>query len=243
MHDFLLVIRGMAIWFGFGLAFFTVIILVGFFVEPSMKRGRSDFLSMIFWPVLPVLSWFGYEAAARSSGLRTDASKRSGTGGTVKPFRTVREAKDYLAGRIAEQAQREGVPLSEVERQMLYFSETGWTLPNMMEINAEFERDYDDGEYERKIGGLVQNIEARDKAESSHDQDLWDQAVEKLSRGDHYLTVLVTESPSRSARPAGDFKRLILTALACLAGLFLCFFVLERMFGPGWRDKLNHLLK
>ena len=61
-------------------------------------------------------------------------------------FRTQREAKEYLAERIVSEAVREGVPLSEIERKMLYFSETDWTLPNILEINAEFERDYDQNE-------------------------------------------------------------------------------------------------
>jgi len=46
-------------------------------------------------------------------------------------FTSAREAKEFLVAKIAEEAQREGVPLSEVERKMLCFSETGWTLPDI----------------------------------------------------------------------------------------------------------------
>ena len=38
-------------------------------------------------------------------------------------MRSVREAKEFLASQIAEEAQREGTPLCEIERKMLYFSE------------------------------------------------------------------------------------------------------------------------
>jgi len=64
-------------------------------------------------------------------------------------FPTVRAAKEYLAGKITEQAVREGAPLTEVERKMLYFSETGWTLPGIMAVSEEFDRDCDQDEYER----------------------------------------------------------------------------------------------
>jgi hypothetical protein len=84
----------------------------------------------------------------------------------VGEFRTVRVAKEYLVGKIVEEAKRQGVALSEIERKMLYFSETDWTLPDMMTVSAEFDRDYDQDEYERKIGGLVNGIKAREDAQS-----------------------------------------------------------------------------
>ena len=37
----------------------------------------------------------------------------------------VREAKDFLVQQMAEQAQMEGVPLSELEKRMIYFTERG----------------------------------------------------------------------------------------------------------------------
>jgi hypothetical protein len=143
----------------------------------------------------------------------------------VADFKTEREAKEYLAARIVEEAKREGAPLSEVERKMLYFTESGWTLPDMMAVNEEFERDYDDDEYEQKIGGLAARIRTRDAAESEQHQAKWDDAVLKLSEGDHYLLVLIRMAGpsgqlslwlpalSGTARPTGDKFRLILAAV------------------------------
>ena len=113
-------------------------------------------------------------------------------------FSTVRQAKDYLAGRIAAEADRQGVPLSEIERKMLYFSETDWTLPNMAQISADFDSSYDQDEYERKIAGLVRELRSRDHAQSRTDTQAWDEAVGKLSEGDHYLLVLVRIARSKS---------------------------------------------
>jgi hypothetical protein len=148
-------------------------------------------------------------------------------------FETEREAKEYLAGRIVDEASREGVPLNEVERKMLYFTETGWTLPNMLEVNAEFEQAYDEDEYERKIADLVRRIEERNETEGESEQGPWDEAVEKLSEGDHYLLVLINPKLASSGvtqRPTGDFRRLILTALACSFGLILLMALLAHFF-------------
>ncbi len=135
-------------------------------------------------------------------------------------FSTEREAKEYLIGQIVAEAQKEGVTLTDIERKMLYFSETGWTSPDMMGVNAQFERDYDNAEYERKILGLASSAEERAGTVGGDDLAAWDDAVAKLSEGDHYLIVLINPRlVTESVRPPGDIKRLILTALACSIGL------------------------
>jgi hypothetical protein len=60
----------------------------------------------------------------------------------MKAFHSGREAKEFLISRIVQEAQRENVPLSETERKMLYFTESGWTLPDIMKVNEDFDRDY-----------------------------------------------------------------------------------------------------
>ena len=138
-------------------------------------------------------------------------------------FSTEREAKEYLIGRIVDEAKREGVPPSDIERKMLYFSETGWTLPDMMEVNSEFELEYDNTQYEQKILGLASAIERHSETAGGEGRTVWDGAVEKLSQGDHYLLVLINPrlAGTTPERPAGDIRRLVLTALACSVGLFI----------------------
>ena len=53
------------------------------------------------------------------------------------------EAKEYLIAQIVEEAQRENVELSELERKMLYFTESQETLPDILEVNDQFEQEYD----------------------------------------------------------------------------------------------------
>ena len=66
-----------------------------------------------------------------------------------------REAKEFLISKIVAEAQGENVPFSETERKMLYFTESGWTLPDIMQVNEQFDREYDQDEYERKMVRII----------------------------------------------------------------------------------------
>ena len=163
-------------------------------------------------------------------------------------FSAIKEAKDFLAGKIAAEAEREGTPLSEIERKMLYFSETDWTLPDMASVSAEFDRDYDQYEYEQRIAALARKIEERNQAENAEEDSAWRDALQKLGEGDNYLTVLVRivrnppvvkhgfvpalERPAK--RPPHDILKLCATALAVVFG-FLAFLGMGNwLFGSGF---------
>ena len=142
----------------------------------------------------------------------------------MEQFATAREAKEYLIERILRQAGQDGVSLTDVERKMLYFSESGWTLPDMMAVNAEFDQGYSQDEYENKIAGIVQHIH-----EGGADRRSWKDALHLLQSEDHYLLVLI-EGASRlrsSSRPPGDMLRLILTGCVMAALLIGLIFVLD----------------
>ena len=154
---------------------------------------------------------------------------------STNSFNSDREAKEFLVGKIVAEAEREGVALSDVERKMLYFSEEGWTLPDIMQVNADFERDYDEGEYERKIAGLIRRIEARGSAEDRPELVTWGRAVEKLREADHYLLCLIdSDFPTEdgAVRAPHDRLRLWLTAIIVVMGLFALIAGLNWMFGP-----------
>ena len=109
-------------------------------------------------------------------------------------FASAREAKEFLVARIAEEAQREGIPLSDVERKMLYFTETGWTLPDIVEVNEQFDREYSVAEYEKKIAGLIRNARQRDRKGDPQEFSAWSEAIRILSKEDHYLLVMLDEA-------------------------------------------------
>ena len=109
-------------------------------------------------------------------------------------FSSEREAKEYLVGEIAREAERQGRPLSEIEQKMLYFSESGWTLPDMAKVAETFEQQFDSIKYERRIGGLARSAHKHmGKAGAAS----WSEAVKRLERGDHYLLVMVGHAGRR----------------------------------------------
>ena len=100
-------------------------------------------------------------------------------------------AKQFFISKVIEEAGLERVPLSEVEKKMLYFTEQHPTLPNILEIAAEFERDYDGDEYEQKISALLKNARDRDKNGSPGQDQQWKDALDALKNEDHYILVMV----------------------------------------------------
>jgi len=126
---------------------------------------------------------------------------------SVQAFPTARDAKEFLVGRIVTQAQRERVSLSDVERKMLYFSETAWTLPDMMDVSDAFDRNYDSVEYEQKIGMLSHHFCADARRNNREELDAWKEAVRTIRKEDHYLLVLIAAGKESSPSYNGDFLK------------------------------------
>jgi hypothetical protein len=90
---------------------------------------------------------------------------------------------------------------------MLYFTETAWTLPDIMEVNAQFDREYNATEYEKKIAGLIRNAHQRVRKEDPQEFSAWSEAIRILSKEDHYLLIMLDE-----AGAAGGFIAKMLRA-------------------------------
>jgi hypothetical protein len=116
-------------------------------------------------------------------------------------FHSGREAKEFLISEIVVEAQRENVLLSELERKMLYFTESGWTLPDILKVSEDFDREYDQDKYEQKIAELVTNADKRLRKGSSDDYDRWWAAIRFLQQEDHYILVMIRLA---ALRPRGD---------------------------------------
>jgi hypothetical protein len=141
----------------------------------------------------------------------------------------VREAKDFLVQQAAQQAAIEGVPLSDFEKRMMYFTESEDAVEDPIRLNQEFEAQFDTDEYELKISGLLRRAYERTKEENPASLREWDEAVRELRKGDHYVLVL-WDLKSPTERPRHDSLKLLGTALLvaviALLLIFGCFFVL-----------------
>lgn len=102
----------------------------------------------------------------------------------------VREAKDFLVQETAKQASIEGVLLSELEKRMMYFTESGYVPEDPIALNEEFEAKYDSDEYEAKIAKLLDHAYQRARKENEETRRRFDSAIKCLRRGDHYLLVM-----------------------------------------------------
>ncbi len=122
----------------------------------------------------------------------------------------VREAKDFLVTQTAEQAALEGVPLSDLEKRMMYFK-----------LNDEFEAQYDSQEFETKIAKLLHHAHTRIRKENTGKARLWRDAIRVLRKGDHYILVLWGAVPRHGASsrwPIGvwAFTLLVITLAGAL---------------------------
>ncbi len=149
----------------------------------------------------------------------------------MSPFKSAREAKEFLASRIVDEAQQEKIVLSETERKMLYFSETGWTLPDIASVSDDFDAAYNQRDYEKKIARLIRNVGSRTRRQSAAEYDMLWEAIRRLQTEDHYLAVMIRQS---GLRPRGDLVRLWSTGVVIVL-VFLALIVLSIKYGiePG----------
>jgi hypothetical protein len=110
----------------------------------------------------------------------------------------IKQAKDFLVEQTAQQAALENIPLSNLEKRMMYFTESTDATEDPIALNDEFEAHYDSGEYEAKISRLLKNAHRRLKQENPEKFRVWGQATRILQKGDHYIIILL--GPSSSSR-------------------------------------------
>jgi hypothetical protein len=149
-------------------------------------------------------------------------------------------AKKFLVSRIADEAEREHAPLSELEHKMLFFSENYPTLKDMQEVAAQFDTEIDRAEYEKKIARLSARAFQRDRRESGERAHEWRDAIARLKKEDHYILVMV-----RLPRVWLDKIRLIFSALLIVAagiGLMIGLYWLRALYFGRMPEAVKWLL-
>ena len=152
----------------------------------------------------------------------------------------VQEAKDFLVNQTAQQAAIDAVPLSDLEKRMMYFTESDPACDDPIALNNEFEAQYKTEEYEPKIACLLKHASGRIKKENPEQKRLWDGAIRELRKGDHYILVMWDASSSAERPPHGQLK-LLGTAIAVCCAMFALAFFSDRLSQrfpqfpiPGW---------
>jgi hypothetical protein len=135
-------------------------------------------------------------------------------------------AKQFLISKVLQEAELSNVQLSETERKMLYFTEAQPSLPDILEVNADFERAYDADEYEDKIADLLKKARKRDIQISPSSAQKWEKAIDALRKQDHYILVMVAQAFGAGSRVGKggrltDFLVYIAVAIGLVALAFL----------------------
>lgn len=113
----------------------------------------------------------------------------------------VKEAKDFLVRETAEQAELEGVPLSELEKRMMYFTEGPSAPEDPSQLNEKFEAEYATEQFEAKVTGFMRHARQRLEKEEAGKAAHWDRAIRCLEKGDHYILVLCGSAGKSSSSP------------------------------------------
>lgn len=128
----------------------------------------------------------------------------------------------------SEQAAREDIPLSDIEKKLMYFTESDATsCDNPVELNDEFEAQYDTAEYEAKISRLLHQAYKRLRIEDPESKRNWDQAIRILRKGDHYLLALWDIEPA-SEHPTRDSFRQFGVGLLIAVGIFIAIVLAQK---------------
>jgi hypothetical protein len=132
------------------------------------------------------------------------------------------EAKDFLAEQAAQQSALDRTPLSDLERRMMYFTESDpASCGDPVRLNDEFEGKYDTAEYEAKMSRLLHRAYKRLKAENPGGKCQWDEAISTLEKGDHYVLVLWGQPSPMGVPQDGPGSKVVKYGGTFLAGCFL----------------------
>ena len=139
-----------------------------------------------------------------------------------------KQAKDFLVEQAAEQAAIEGVPLADLEKRMMYFTESDpASCPDPIALNDEFEAQFETPAYETKMFKLLEHARERLRKDDPERARHWDEAVGELEKDDHYILILLglSGTPAALERPKYDFLKLMLTAVLVAMGFVLASFM------------------
>jgi hypothetical protein len=157
-----------------------------------------------------------------------------------------REAKDFLVQQTAEQAAIENVTLSDLEKRMMYFTESGECPEDPVALNEAFEAQYDTEKYEAKISSLLHHACKRLRKEDDQKSKRWDSAIKCLKEGDHYLLVMWDMQPAGAGpsgeRPPYDSLKLLGAGILLAAAMLAFGFAWERI-APNFPDSLGFITR
>jgi hypothetical protein len=109
-------------------------------------------------------------------------------------FVTQTEAKKFFVDKIIIEASQQGTSLTDAQRYMLSWSESDPDFKIIPEMNASFERENTEIEYEKTVRKLIKNAYDRDTKRDKTLCEDWRKAYSVLKKGDHYILVMLKDA-------------------------------------------------
>lgn len=125
-------------------------------------------------------------------------SRKAGVKSAAMPplSQPAESAKQFLISKVLRQADSDGVMLSDLEKQMLDFSE-GAASAAGIEAAENFDSEYDSDAYEAKIARLLRRAYQHDaKLGQTHQ---WQDALNALRSEDWYILVMLQQAGIKGA--------------------------------------------
>lgn len=119
----------------------------------------------------------------------------------MRSFATETESRQFFVEKIVQQAQLEGISLSDDERQMLLWSESAPDSVAHPELAERLAAAISDADYESKIVRLLRSSFEGDTAADPSAKEVWGAALSILRRGDHYILVMIDEAVGKHLKP------------------------------------------
>lgn len=128
-----------------------------------------------------------------------------------------REAKQFLVDKICYESEREGTPLTDVERRLLIFSvaEPGTAKGIPDEVLNDIDPDW-----EARMTALLHNAYDRDRDDPERRQGYLD-AMLRLKDSDHYILAIAEQVFSKPGRAPAVGTSILKLALSVAVGVIV----------------------
>jgi hypothetical protein len=120
-------------------------------------------------------------------------------------FGSQTEARRFFADKVIQRAEVEGIPLSDDERRMLFWSESAPESVADKDLAERLAAQISDADYEAKIVGLLRRSFSHDVQADTGAKDIWREAWSVLEQGDHYVLVMIDQAVGRKLKPWWKF--------------------------------------
>ena len=138
----------------------------------------------------------------------------------MNTFHTGRKAKEFVVSHIIEEAQREAVPLSDLESRMFDFSVTDASRQTA-DTCEQFDRAHDQEQYEKKITRRIKKVDRRLGTKHREEYDRWRAAIRIVLDGEHYLAVMIARASLRPPWTLSNSRRPGTAVVCALMGLIV----------------------